>query len=66
MIASAIAYPAGWLAWLAPASITFLLVRISGIPPLEEHMLAKHGTAYRDYQDRTSAFIPLPPKGARP
>lgn len=64
VIASAIAYPAGWLAWLAPAAITFLLVRISGIPPLEEHMLAKHGTVYRDYQSRTSAFIPLPPRGS--
>lgn len=66
VIASAIAYPIGWLAWLAPASITLLLVRVSGIPPLEEHMLAKHGDAYRDYQQRTSAFIPLPPKGATP
>ncbi|CAD5260531.1 Steroid 5-alpha reductase family enzyme [Bosea sp. 62] len=66
VIASAMGYPIGWLAWLAPASITLLLVRVSGIPPLEEHMLAKHGAAYRDYQRRTSAFIPLPPKGARP
>lgn len=66
VIASAAAYPVGWLAWLAPAAITLLLVRVSGIPPLEEHMLAKHGTAYRDYQRRTSAFIPLPSKGATP
>ncbi|KRE11799.1 hypothetical protein ASE66_23305 [Bosea sp. Root483D1] len=66
VIASAVAYPIGWFAWLAPAAITLLLVRISGIPPLEEHMLAKHGAAYRDYQSRTSAFIPLPPQGARP
>jgi len=27
-------------------------------------MLAKHGEAYRAYQHRTSALIPLPPKGA--
>lgn len=66
VIASSLAYPQGWLAWLAPAAITLLLVRVSGIPPLEEHMLAKHGAAYRDYQRRTSAFIPLPPQGARP
>jgi len=56
-------YPLGWVALLAPACITLLLVRISGIPPLEEHMLAKHGAAYRAYQDRTSALVPLPPKG---
>lgn len=59
----AAAYPLGWIALLAPAAITFLLVRISGIPPLEEHMLAKHGAAYRAYQEKTSALVPLPPKG---
>jgi steroid 5-alpha reductase family enzyme len=63
-IALAAGYPWGWLALLAPACITLLLTRISGIPPLEEHMLAKHGDAYRAYQSRTSALIPLPPKGA--
>jgi steroid 5-alpha reductase family enzyme len=66
VIALATDYPWGWLALLAPACITLLLTRISGIPPLEEHMLAKHGDAYRDYQRRTSALIPLPPKGATP
>lgn len=63
-IAHAAGYPWGWLALLAPACMTLLLSRISGIPPLEEHMLAKHGDAYRAYQRRTSALIPLPPKGA--
>ncbi|MBN9135944.1 MAG: DUF1295 domain-containing protein, partial [Phyllobacterium sp.] len=64
LIAPAAGYPWGWLAMLAPACITLLLTRISGIPPLEEHMLAKHGETYRAYQHRTSALIPLPPKGA--
>lgn len=64
LIAPAAGYHWGWLAVLAPACITLLLARISGIPPLEEHMLAKHGEAYRAYQHRTSALIPLPPKGA--
>lgn len=63
-IAPAAGYGWGWFALLAPACITLLLTRISGIPPLEEHMLAKHGDAYRVYQHRTSALIPLPPKGA--
>lgn len=66
VIAPGLAYSFGWLALLAPACITLLLTRISGIPPLEEHMLARHGAAYRDYQGRTSALIPLPPKGATP
>ncbi|WP_082610135.1 DUF1295 domain-containing protein [Bosea sp. Root381] len=64
VIAAGASYPWGWLAMLAPACITLLLTRISGIPPLEAHMLAKHGAAYRDYQTRTSALLPLPPKGA--
>lgn len=64
VIALGAGYPWGWLALLAPACITLLLTRISGIPPLEEHLLAKHGDAYRAYQSRTSALIPLPPKGA--
>ena len=55
-------YGWGWFALLAPACITVLLTRISGIPPLEEHMLAKHGAAYRAYQSRTSPLLPLPPK----
>jgi len=63
VIATTAAYPFGWVALLAPASITFLLLRISGIPPLEDHMLAKHGAAYRAYQAKTSALVPLPPKG---
>ncbi|HEV7257257.1 MAG TPA: DUF1295 domain-containing protein [Bosea sp. (in: a-proteobacteria)] len=64
VIAAGPAYPWGWLAVLAPACITLLLTRISGIPPLEAHMLSKHGAAYRAYQKRTRALLPLPPKGA--
>ena len=40
----------------------WLLVYVSGIPPLEAHMVARRGEAYRRYQARTSAFFPLPPK----
>jgi steroid 5-alpha reductase family enzyme len=54
-------YVAGWLALAAPLCMYWLLVYISGIPPLEEHMVAKHGDAYRAYQARTSAFFPVPP-----
>jgi steroid 5-alpha reductase family enzyme len=57
----------GWVALAAPACMYWLLVAISGIPPLEEHMLKTRGDAYRDYQARTSAFFPLPPtKRQRP
>jgi steroid 5-alpha reductase family enzyme len=37
-----------------------LLVHISGIPPLERQMLKSRGEAFRQYQARTRAFLPLP------
>ncbi len=51
----------GWVALAAPACMYWLLVYVSGVPPLEEHMVDTRGDAYRDYQARTSAFFPLPP-----
>ncbi len=54
-------YPWGWLALSAPASMYWLLVHVSGVPPLEQQMLRSRGQAYRDYQARVSRFIPLPP-----
>ena len=58
------AYPGGWLAILAPMLMYYLLVHVSGIPPLEEHMLKSRGEAFRDYQRRVNAFWPIP--GAEP
>ena len=58
---AAAGYPLGFVALLAPLCITLLLTKISGIPPLEEHMVAKHGDGYRAYQRRTSALLPWPP-----
>jgi steroid 5-alpha reductase family enzyme len=57
-------YGWGFLALLAPACMYWLLVYVSGIPPLERHMLASRGEAFRAYQRRTSAFFPLPPTAA--
>jgi steroid 5-alpha reductase family enzyme len=54
-------YPWGWLALAAPVCMYWLLVYVSGIPPLEEHMLRSRGAAYGAYQRRTSAFFPFPP-----
>lgn len=51
----------GWVALAAPACMYWLLVHVSGVPPLEAHMLATRGDAYRDYQARTNAFFPAPP-----
>ncbi|NVO17403.1 MAG: DUF1295 domain-containing protein [Rhodoplanes sp.] len=55
-------YWVGWLALGGPACMYWLLAHVSGIPPLEDHMLARHGAAFRAYQARTSAFFPLPPR----
>jgi len=51
-------YASGWLSLLAPALMYVFLTRVTGIPPLEEHMLRKHGDKFRAYQRTTPAFFP--------
>jgi len=55
-------YPLGWIALAGPLCIYWLLRYVSGVPPLEEHMLRSRGNAYRAYQARTSVFFPFPPR----
>ena len=52
--------PYGWAALAAPLCMYWVLVHVSGIPPLEEHMLHSRGHVFRTYQERTRAFFPLP------
>jgi steroid 5-alpha reductase family enzyme len=52
--------PFGWLAVLAPACMYWVLVHVSGIPPLESHMLRTRGERFRAYQRRTRPFLPCP------
>jgi steroid 5-alpha reductase family enzyme len=52
----------GWFALAAPVCMYWVLVHVSGIPPLEDHMLRSRGEAFRAYQKRTRAFFPLPLK----
>lgn len=54
--------PMTWLTWLAPVAMFGVLRFMTGVPPLEASMIASRGDAYRQYQARTSAFFPLPPK----
>lgn len=54
------AFPWGWLAIPAPALMYWLLVHVSGIPPLEEHMLQSRGEKFRALQRRVNAFFPGP------
>ncbi len=51
-----------WLSLIGPLLMYWLLVHVSGIPPLEAHMLKSRGDAFRAYMARTSAFFPLPPR----
>jgi len=54
--------PYGWLALPAPVCMYWVLVHVSGIPPLEQHMLRSRGEVFRAYQQRTRPFLPLPLK----
>lgn len=51
------------LVLVAPAVMYWLLVHVSGIPPLERHMLRSRGAAFAAYQARVPAFFPRPRRG---
>lgn len=50
----------GWLALAGPIFMYWLLVHVSGIPPLEAHMLHSRGAAFAAYAKRVNAFWPGP------
>ncbi|MEL7562656.1 DUF1295 domain-containing protein [Dehalogenimonas sp. 4OHTPN] len=50
----------GWAGIIGPVTITFLILKVSGIPMLEKTL--SQNPEYVEYQRRTSSFIPLPPK----
>ncbi|MCO5063502.1 MAG: DUF1295 domain-containing protein [Rhizobiaceae bacterium] len=53
-------WPWGWCALAGPLMMYWLLTRVSGIPPLEEHMMQTRGAAYSEYRRRVNAFWPGP------
>ena len=57
------ACPSPWapLAVFSPLLVNFLLTRVSGVPMAERNMRDTR-PEYRDYAERTSTFIPWPPK----
>ena len=57
----ALATPWGWAGVIGPLTLTVLLLRVSGVALLERS-IGKRRPAYADYQRRTSAFIPRPPR----
>lgn len=54
-------HPAGWLALAAPALMYWLLVHVSGVPPLEKELRRSRPDAFADYERRVNAFFPAPP-----
>lgn len=56
--------PMGWATVVAPALMTFLLVKVSGVAMLDAHLAATR-PGYAEYIRRTSAFVPWPPRGRR-
>lgn len=57
----ALATPAAAWTLFAPALMTFLLLRVSGVSLLETGLAASK-PGWSDYASRTSAFLPLPPR----
>lgn len=54
----------GWWAILSPLLMTVLLLRVSGVTLLEKDITERR-PGYREYIERTSAFLPWPPGRAR-
>lgn len=57
----ALADPGNWWTIISPLTITFLLLRVSGVTLLEKE-LPERRPEYRRYQESTSAFIPWWPR----
>ena len=51
--------PWGWFTVLSPIIITFLILKVTGVPLLEEHMSQRPG--YAEYKQKTSRFLLRPP-----
>lgn len=49
--------------FVSPLLITFLLLKVSGVPMLEKHF--EGNPEWENYKRNTSVFIPLPPKSSR-
>jgi steroid 5-alpha reductase family enzyme len=50
----------GWRTIIGPMTITYLILKVSGIPMLEAKY--RGNLQYEDYARRTSSFFPMPPR----
>lgn len=56
-----LAHPQGWIFVFCPLIMNLFLVKVSGVAMLERK-LKNSKPGYKEYIEKTSAFIPLPPK----
>lgn len=56
----ALSVPNGWLGSIGPITITFLILKVSGIPMLEKKMA--ENPEFAEYKRRVSVFFPLLPR----
>ena len=52
----------GWISFICPLAMLYFLLKVTGIPYTEAHMLKSKGEVFARYQETTSAFFPLPKK----
>ena len=62
LIAIQFDWPPGWLALGAPAIMYWLLVHVSGVPPLEQQLQRSRPEAFSIYRTKVSAFWPRRPR----
>ena len=58
------AVPSGWLTIVSPVMITYLLLRVSGIP-MTENVVRKSRPGYEEYIKNTSSFFPWFPRKSK-
>ncbi len=56
----AVAVPYGWISVIGPLTITFLILKVSGIPLTEK--MFEGNPDWETYKKKTSIFFPLPPR----
>ena len=56
----AVGVPGGWIGIVGPLTITFLILKVSGIPMLEKKMA--ENPDFMEYKRRTNEFLPWFPK----
>lgn len=54
-----------WWSLLSPAMMFIILLRMTGVRLMEQHLRETRGDAYEAYTRSTSAFVPMPKRRAR-